>query len=1091
MKSVFIAVWLIGTAAGAVGSIPLTLRDDSNTTRTNDWVTTGVPLPRGTGVTDVTNLMVTDGSGTVIDSMRTVLSRWGGAPTDGSKEIKWVLLDFRASVASGSTAVYYLKDRAGSDPATSPAVSVTQDSTYITVDTGAGGITAKIRKDKFTLLDSVVLNASGATLVTAGSASDFQVVAGGVTYSSSNAGSYTAAVEYPGNSASVGENMRGQIRVKGSFRDGSSNARCLFDVRLLFYAGSPIVKVQGTYIIDQDSYAWKPSDLAFNLPLNLGSSRTFTSGNTSFAVSGSDDAYLLQDDYNHFAILKGADSQASGTTSTGWVDLSDGTAGATVYMRDMWQNYPNEIEANGLILTAHLWPIHADLVSQVAAKQADAIATYPRQYFPYQKSNLMDLRASTAVVDVAQCGSSTPCILNTDIYIPQNYAARAKTWELMYYFHGPTADPAGASARFQNFLVGMSATQFCTSQTIDRPCAVYDNTSTTYATIPGSTLEGFMDTWFTSMQTVRANIRAYGSWVYGDLSQGGNVAPTSRNWDGCQVNNCAGPLYQFLRTGELKSDSRKYFDFFYATATHNLDVDRDHLDIEIASSAVTGDAVSKQVGSANHTADFGVGHATANSDLLPRSDNAQLGSHQRILALATLYFLTGYGRAYDVALERIYALTNRVTITNSTVYGLPAGRSVGATMDAAITEMDLTGDSTNADAVWAHESTVGQSPAGNHPELEHNARYAIFAEDYNSYTLYGYAVRKNDPTITAGVAAGLMASLAAGPQATSPPSSGTYGYSDAASLSDAGMLYDLTHDPLARNLAWRWLRQIMQTGPNTFANVGAGNTGRVLSKPPLAMAAVKGWNGYVEPKYPIQFSHLKQNIPLDFKARKIADASWTFQLVQDCGFDAAWTCPVVTVDVKDPIGSSVAGYPTTWGLTMPSDINTQQPHGQPDARYQVFTVPADGRVGDYTIEVSESSYASPTSNPNQIAISACSVPKCWLALSSGGNVFNGFWHFFVPDHNSFTVSSPSGFNSFLVKPDSSVVTFFNSSTQTSPQIGDWSVLFYSDGLLAWPLSISGASVTGNFSVSAATNPDFNAPISGHRSGRNFVSGRVN
>src|SRR5437764_11294183 len=111
-----IALLWAGTATADIGSIALTLRDGSNTTRTNDWVTTGVPLPRGTGVTNAANLMVTDGNGTVIDSMRTVLSRWGGAPTDGSKEIKWVLLDFRATVASGSTTVYSLKDRVGSDP---------------------------------------------------------------------------------------------------------------------------------------------------------------------------------------------------------------------------------------------------------------------------------------------------------------------------------------------------------------------------------------------------------------------------------------------------------------------------------------------------------------------------------------------------------------------------------------------------------------------------------------------------------------------------------------------------------------------------------------------------------------------------------------------------------------------------------------------------------------------------------------------------------------------------------------------------------------------------------------------------------------
>src|SRR5436309_12530116 len=105
-----------------------------------------------------------------------------------------------------------------------------------------------------------------------------------------------------------------------------------------------------------------------------------------------------------------------------------------------------------------------------------------------------------------------------------------------------------------------------------------------------------MDKWFTSMQALRSNNHLYGSWVYGDQWQNQHIQPTSRTWDSSNVNDYAGPLYQFLRTGELKSDSRKYFDFYYAWVTHTMDVDRHHLDISISANAVRGDPVSKVAG---------------------------------------------------------------------------------------------------------------------------------------------------------------------------------------------------------------------------------------------------------------------------------------------------------------------------------------------------------------------------------------------------------------------------------------------------------------------------------------------------------------
>src|SRR5436305_7758623 len=107
-------------------------------------------------------------------------------------------------------------------------------------------------------------------------------------------------------------------------------------------------------------------------------------------------------------------------------------------------------------------------------------------------------------------------------------------------------------------------------------------------------------------------------------------------------------------------------------------------------------------------------------------------------------------------MERVNAYKTKITLDSSTPYEIPSGRGVGNNLEPVVVEMDLTGDSSDADALWSHLVLTGQAPAGNFPELENSARYAIFAADYNADALYMYAVRKNDPDVTNHVMAALI-----------------------------------------------------------------------------------------------------------------------------------------------------------------------------------------------------------------------------------------------------------------------------------------------------------------------------------------------
>jgi hypothetical protein len=117
--------------------------------------------------------------------------------------------------------------------------------------------------------------------------------------------------------------------------------------------------------------------------------------------------------------------------SRGWLDLSGsqagsgarGDSGVTVMLRDMWQQFPNELMADvqGQRLVAYLWP---------------------------ESAPVMDVRRYSNYPHRCQ-GESTPS--NSDwvakgFYANNPFVGISKTHELLLYFHGPGVDGAKVDA---------------------------------------------------------------------------------------------------------------------------------------------------------------------------------------------------------------------------------------------------------------------------------------------------------------------------------------------------------------------------------------------------------------------------------------------------------------------------------------------------------------------------------------------------------------------------------------------------------------------------------------------------------------------
>ena len=362
--------------------VALTVTDRSGYARANEGVTTGVPIPQSANVTDVRNLMVTTapggacGGGTAVDSEITAVERWGGAPTNTALPLKWVWVEtVLPSVPANGTAQVCLADRVGADPGTLN-VTATASGGFITVDTGA--MTFKVSTTAFNFLDTVTVGA--ATVVSSSASNTWKVVANGVTYNTSNPDStYVAAVEHTvtGDANSAGEQIRAQVKLSGSFTAPGGAQIFNYMLRISAYAGGTTLTVRPVIVFSNDMFnaANKPTEITLSLPMEMSGALSYTFGGansttvTGTADGSTDDVYLLQYDHGHgtpgglpgYVVARNGSSVAAGTQAPGWYDVNNGTVGATVWFRDLWQRFPAEFELSGQTLNVGMWPAHGDV----------------------------------------------------------------------------------------------------------------------------------------------------------------------------------------------------------------------------------------------------------------------------------------------------------------------------------------------------------------------------------------------------------------------------------------------------------------------------------------------------------------------------------------------------------------------------------------------------------------------------------------------------------------------------------------------------------------------------------------------------------
>ncbi len=141
---------------------------------------------------------------------------------------------------------------------------------------------------------------------------------------------------------------------------------CKYATRITVYAGEPMIRFSHQTYITYDTRTKQLADLGFHLPHYWGA-KFFQLGADGRTIEGTlpkspATAYLHQDRWDHFRIA-GTATPAEGKTSDGWFSLLSAAPGQpgtrmTIFLHDIWQKYPKEVEMDSTGLTLHFWPKH-------------------------------------------------------------------------------------------------------------------------------------------------------------------------------------------------------------------------------------------------------------------------------------------------------------------------------------------------------------------------------------------------------------------------------------------------------------------------------------------------------------------------------------------------------------------------------------------------------------------------------------------------------------------------------------------------------------------------------------------------------------
>jgi exo-rhamnogalacturonan lyase-like protein len=230
---------ILPCAGSGLARVSCTTGHLAGVSRSNDPVTTGIPIADSDRIAGIANLRLQNTGGTQLPAQFRVEGTWS------SGKVKWVLVDAQASpAASGVDTSIILCETGvtaggvvcggsgGNSSGSNLAEDNAPDSNHITITTGAG--TFVIKKANYNVFDgatvgSQLLATTSPGLVVIGPANPGTICGTCATpFASSNDASSTAVIEENGP-------LKAVIKAEGALKDGSGKVYMRFRTRTFFY----------------------------------------------------------------------------------------------------------------------------------------------------------------------------------------------------------------------------------------------------------------------------------------------------------------------------------------------------------------------------------------------------------------------------------------------------------------------------------------------------------------------------------------------------------------------------------------------------------------------------------------------------------------------------------------------------------------------------------------------------------------------------------------------------------------------------------------------------------------------------------------
>ncbi|MBN2318030.1 MAG: hypothetical protein JXR49_03095, partial [Acidobacteria bacterium] len=803
--------------------------------------------------------------------------------------------------------------------------------------------------------------------------------------SSNNTSDYTVEIEDSGP-------LRAQIKCSGVYESDTGDKRFRWIVRFNAYAGEPVVKVYHTVIFSEDMFKYTIPNISIQMPLSLSGPLQYAIGGSEARgiVSGSmqNNIYLLQDDWNHYAIKDSAgnvvdEGNAGGGNnadgqSAGWMDLSDGTKGVTVFIRDMWQTYPLELEADGNRLTAHLWPRHGDYTAQVQAKKSLALERKLNHFWPFHEGQELNL---AAVSPGSHNYVETDPQSFFDIDYINNAAGIGKTHELIYYFHSgsyQTSHSENIVKQYREEILGTNPQWFCDSGAFRN---LYPYDPERYPRIEKS-----FDLMYDSILSARNTQLDYGMIHYGDAHYSYTATGSgNRYWLHYRLDWPNFFWVMYLRTGDPR-----YLREGIASSRHLMDVDT--VQVESVFTDCLGNIVNRFIGGypSGSASEMGAGHWKNE----PREPGIDYGQEN----FFNYYYLTGYKRAKEVIELAGQNVINKNPILPDGTISYWGTRDVHA-LTLYVKLYQLGWDERYlalADAGFKTIKDKLQLPNGILADTQQISYSLLFsgwvADGLDNYRFVRNTEEIKDVLLRFAKAIGGMGK-----------------YDDALGLRLFGSSYNVFDYGFALSEDSDFMSYgKYQTDLYSFKSHKSTTTPQVTDYAwPIRLTyflkALKNYGSEIPyPEYPPMFINIKENSGVRYLIKEDTDRDiqLLFAIEVDTN-DYGWQeSGNIGTKIYDPDNRLV--YDENYKMPNKYDFQLGDTV-EADPRLKYFTIPADGKTGEYRIEFSADK------DRHMVALISNNLDKTLLSVSPEG-VFlgRGRYFFYVPDSVSeFSITSPS------------------------------------------------------------------------------------